>query len=100
MGQGRALRDPPVCRELGHRVALEVHSFEGRGKNVNGQATAACVIAWYQPSPPNRSGSSGRRNPYDEGEPLAETMGTRQGSHPLLHMKDMKHLPGGGCSMS
>ena len=86
----------PAAEKHGVRVALEVHSFEGRGKNVNGEsdsflcrkvATAIASrwlgILWDV------------GNPYDEGEPLAETWANVKDHLLSLHMKDMKRLPDG-----
>ncbi len=86
----------PRASALGVRIALEVHSFEGRGKNVNGtsdsslcrQVVEACAspalgILWDV------------GNPYLEEEPLSETWENVKAHLLYLHVKDQKRLAGG-----
>lgn len=86
----------PHARRLGVVVALEVHSFEGRGKNVNGSSDSSLcrrVVA--------AAGSKGIGilwdvgNPYEEGETLEQTWANVKGSLLYLHVKDAKRLPDG-----
>lgn len=86
----------PHARQLGVVVALEVHSFEGRGKNVNGTSDSSLcrrVVAAV--------GSKGIGilwdvgNPYDEGEAFEETWANVKDSLLYLHIKDAKRLPDG-----
>jgi sugar phosphate isomerase/epimerase len=86
----------PRARELGVDIALEVHSFEGRGKNVNGTSDSSMcrqVVA--------AAGSRGIGilwdvgNPYEEGETCEETWANVKGSLLYLHVKDSKRLPDG-----
>jgi sugar phosphate isomerase/epimerase len=87
----------PTAEKMGVKVALEVHSFEGRGKNVNGESDSSLcrrVVAAVGARSLGILWDVG--NPYDEGEPLAETWDNVKDHLLYLHMKDMKQLPGGG----
>jgi fatty-acyl-CoA synthase len=86
----------PAAEKLGVIVALEVHAFEGRGKNVNGASDSAMcrrVVSAVGSRSLGILWDVG--NPYDEGEPLAETWENVKDHLLYLHMKDMKQVSGG-----
>ncbi len=86
----------PLAEELGVVLALEVHSFEGRGKNVNGTSDSSLCRRVVEAC---RSRSLGILwdvgNPYDEGEKLNETWRNVKDHLLYLHVKDEKRMPDG-----
>ncbi len=86
----------PAARDLGVKVALEVHTFDGRGKNVNGTSDSLMCRRVVEAC---RSSSLGILwdvgNPYAEEEPLAETWENVKDHLLYLHVKDQKRMPGG-----
>ncbi len=80
-----------TAAEQGVRIALEVHSFEGRGKNVNGTSDSALCRRVVEAC---RSSSLGILwdvgNPYLEEEPLEGTWENVKDHLLYLHVKDQK----------
>jgi sugar phosphate isomerase/epimerase len=84
----------PTAKELGVIVALEVHSFDGRGRNVNGTSDSAlCRRVVEACKSPSLGILWDVGNPYNEGEKLAETWENVKGHVTYLHVKDEKRLP-------
>lgn len=86
----------PEAERRGVRLALEVHAFDGRGKNVSGMSdsllcrkiadhldTRSVGILWDV------------GNPLEEEETLEETWDNVKGRLLYLHVKDLKPHPGG-----
>ena len=86
----------PTAKELGVSLALEVHSYEGRGKNVNGTSDSTlCRRVVEACASPSLGILWDVGNPYDEGESLQETWANVKDHLLYLHVKDEKHLPSG-----
>ena len=86
----------PAARDAGIKVALEVHSFEGRGKKVNGTSDSSmCRRVTDAIASPWLGILWDVGNPYDEGETLAETWPNVKDHLLYLHVKDLKLLPAG-----
>jgi sugar phosphate isomerase/epimerase len=86
----------PTAKKLGVIVALEVHSFDGRGKNINGTSDSSlCRRVVEACTSPSLGILWDVGNPYNEGEKLAETWENVKGHVSYLHVKDEKKLPGG-----
>jgi sugar phosphate isomerase/epimerase len=87
----------PGAEQAGVGIALEVHPFEGRGKNVSGTSDSELCrrIAADLPSP--RLGILWDvANPIGEGESVAETWANVRGRLAYLHVKDLRERAGGG----
>lgn len=84
------------ARELGVTIALEVHAFKGRGKNVNGTGDSSLCRQAVQ-----NTGGRGIGilwdvgNPYEEGETFEETWAQVRDNLLYLHVKDAQRLPDG-----
>ena len=86
----------PKASALGIGIALEVHSFEGRGKNVNGTSDSTlCRQVVEACASPSLGILWDVGNPYLEEEPLSETWGNVKGHLLYLHVKDQKRLADG-----
>jgi sugar phosphate isomerase/epimerase len=86
----------PEAEDLGISVALEVHSFEGRGKNVNGTSDSSlCRKVVAAAGSPALGILWDVGNPYEEGETYLETWDNVKDHLLAVHMKDAKVLPDG-----
>ncbi len=87
----------PDAEQAGVGIALEVHPFEGRGKNVSGTSDSELCrrIAGDLPSP-LLGILWDVANPIGEGESVEETWANVRGRLAYLHMKDLRERAGGG----
>jgi sugar phosphate isomerase/epimerase len=87
----------PAAERAGVAVALEVHSFEGRGRNVDGTSDSSlCRRVCDAMRSPSLGILWDVGNPFDEGEPLAETWENVREHLLYVHLKDARRRPGGG----
>ncbi len=87
----------PDAARAGVALALEVHSFEGRGKNVDGTSDSSlCRMVADALRSPSLGILWDVTNPLDEGEPLSETWANVRDHLLYLHVKDARRRAAGG----
>ena len=86
----------PEAERQGMKVALEIHSFEGRGLNVNGTSDSSlCRRVVSSIGSPALGILWDVGNPFEEGEKVEQTWVNVRDSLLYLHVKDAKLQPDG-----
>ncbi|HET6444509.1 MAG TPA: sugar phosphate isomerase/epimerase family protein [candidate division Zixibacteria bacterium] len=87
----------PEAERRGVRLALEVHTFDGRGKNVSGVSDSLlCRKIVDRLDTPSVGILWDVGNPLEEEETVEGTWDNVKGRLLYLHLKDMKPRPGSG----
>jgi sugar phosphate isomerase/epimerase len=86
----------PEAERQGAKVALEIHSFEGRGLNVNGTSDSSlCRRVVSEVGSPALGILWDVGNPFEEGETVEQTWANVRDALLYLHVKDAKLQPDG-----